>query len=172
VFPETSLKTIRANCTQKTFDAEENTFQPSSFDLEKTKRIRELEDLVDQYRKELHTLSEELAGKEQSPLADESSSAKRPREEDPDERIGQLARKNRKLQDGVSARSSSQKLMTNSFTQNFQSFTNLRRSSRKSLKSTDLASLPSNYRPVLAFSSSAITPQRVKKASSSPPSPH
>ncbi|KAI9867564.1 MAG: coiled-coil domain-containing protein mad1 [Trichoglossum hirsutum] len=86
----------------KTFDAEENTFQPGSFDVEKTKRIQELEDLVDQYRKELHRLSEELAKREQSPPADESSGTKRPREEDTDERIGQLARKNRKLQDEVS----------------------------------------------------------------------
>ncbi|KAI9783939.1 MAG: coiled-coil domain-containing protein mad1 [Geoglossum umbratile] len=86
----------------KTFDAEETTFQPGSYDSEKTKRIQELEDMVDQYRKELQDLSEELAKKEQSSLANESLSAKRPREEDSDERVGQLARKTRKLQDELS----------------------------------------------------------------------
>ena len=57
--------------------------------------------MVDQYRKELHSLSEELTKKEQSSLANESAGAKRPREEDSDERVGQLARKTRKLQDGL-----------------------------------------------------------------------
>ena len=59
--------------------------------------------MVDQYRKELHGLSEELAKKDQSSLDSESSGAKRPREEDSDERVGQLARKTRKLQDGLFA---------------------------------------------------------------------
>ena len=57
--------------------------------------------MVDQYRKELHSLSDELAKKDQISPADESLGAKRPREEDSDERVGQLARKTRKLQDGL-----------------------------------------------------------------------
>ena len=85
---------------QKTFDAEETTFQPDSFDEQKTKRVQELEELVDRYRKELQALNEELARRESDTPVPESTGTKRAREEEPDERLGQLARKNRKLQNG------------------------------------------------------------------------
>ncbi|KAI9847630.1 MAG: coiled-coil domain-containing protein mad1 [Sclerophora amabilis] len=50
----------------RTFDAEETTFQPESFDEHKTHRIQELEDLVDQYRKELQTLNDDSAKHEKA----------------------------------------------------------------------------------------------------------
>lgn len=87
---------------QKTFDAEETTFQPEQFNEEKTSRIRELEHLVDQYRSELQSINEELKRREESaPPVAEQANTKRPREEEPDERLGLLSRKNRKLQDGM-----------------------------------------------------------------------
>ncbi|KAK5150474.1 hypothetical protein LTR04_006815, partial [Oleoguttula sp. CCFEE 6159] len=68
----------------KTFDAEEIEFQPENFDKQKSKRIQELEDLVDQYRKEVHRGNQ------------------RERDEDDDERLGELRRKTRALQDDLS----------------------------------------------------------------------
>ena len=86
----------------KTFDAEETTYQPEHhLDEQKTKRIQELEALVDGYRKELQTLNEELAKQTEDPLASEAAGTKRPREEEADDRLGQLSRKNRKLQDEI-----------------------------------------------------------------------
>jgi len=86
----------------KTFDAEETTYQPEHlFDEQKTKRVQELEALVDEYRKELQTLHEELAKQGDGPVAPEGAGTKRPREDEADDRLGQLSRKNRKLQDEI-----------------------------------------------------------------------
>jgi len=87
----------------KTFDAEETTYQPKNhFDEQKAKRIQDLEGLVDEYRKELQTLNDELAKqKDVSPIL-EPAGTKRHREDEADDRLGQLSRKNRKLQDEIS----------------------------------------------------------------------
>ncbi|KAI9801441.1 MAG: Mitotic spindle assembly checkpoint protein MAD1 [Piccolia ochrophora] len=83
----------------KTFDAEETTFQTGNYDEQKTKRIQELEDMVDQYRNELETLNNDLNSRDDPKAVPEAAGVKRPREEEPDERLGQLSRKNRKLQE-------------------------------------------------------------------------
>jgi len=86
----------------KTFDAEETTYQPEHhFDEQKTKRVQELEALVDEYRNELQTLHEELAKQKDDPVGLEVAGTKRPREDEADDRLGQLSRKNRKLQDEI-----------------------------------------------------------------------
>ncbi|KAH8659199.1 putative spindle assembly checkpoint component MAD1, partial [Tricladium varicosporioides] len=94
----------------KTYDTEDNTFQPESVDEAKLKRIQELEDLVEQYRQEVETLHTDLALQEKAVATPEVAPAaevvrsKRPRDESEDnERLGQLSRKNRKLQDELSA---------------------------------------------------------------------
>jgi mitotic spindle assembly checkpoint protein MAD1 len=95
----------------KTYDSEDTTFQPENVDEGKAKRIQELEDMVDQYRQEVQTLHGELASRETVP-APEPSGTKRPRDESEDnERIGQLSRKNRKLQDELTGLQSSTKLL-------------------------------------------------------------
>lgn len=87
----------------KTFDAEETTYQPENrLDEEKTKRIQDLEGLVDEYRKELQTFNDELANKKDTTPISEPAGIKRPREDEADDRLGQLSRKNRKLQDEIS----------------------------------------------------------------------
>lgn len=88
----------------KTFDSEETTFHEGSFNEQKTQRIQELETLVDQYRQEARSLHEQLAVKEEgsTPPAVASSGNKRPHEEEPDERLGILTRKNRALLDDIS----------------------------------------------------------------------
>ncbi|KAI9823989.1 MAG: Mitotic spindle assembly checkpoint protein MAD1 [Phylliscum demangeonii] len=91
----------------KTFDAEDTTFQPDNLDGEKASRIQQLENLVDQYRSELQTINSELIDRESSapppqPSPDEQCGVKRPRDDEPDERLGLLSRKNRKLQHDAS----------------------------------------------------------------------
>ncbi|TVY54386.1 Spindle assembly checkpoint component MAD1 [Lachnellula cervina] len=72
----------------KTYDTEDTTFQPESVDEAKLKRISELEDMVEQYRQE--------------PAQVEAAGTKRPRDDSEDnERVGQLSRKNRKLQEDL-----------------------------------------------------------------------
>jgi mitotic spindle assembly checkpoint protein MAD1 len=86
----------------KTFDMEDMTLQPENVDQQKLKRIQELEDLVDKYKAEVSTLHADLSSIESastSPVQPVLGS-KRPREGDDaeHEQLGQLARKNRKLQ--------------------------------------------------------------------------
>ncbi|KAK1774404.1 spindle assembly checkpoint component Mad1 [Copromyces sp. CBS 386.78] len=90
----------------KTFDMEDVTMQPEQLDEQKTKRIQELEDLVDKYKEEVNTLHADLTSLESattSPVQPVGHllGTKRPRDETDDvesEQLGQLARKNRKLQ--------------------------------------------------------------------------
>ncbi|TVY83070.1 Spindle assembly checkpoint component MAD1 [Lachnellula suecica] len=94
----------------KTYDTEDTTFQPETVDEAKVKRISELEDMVEQYRQEVQTLHTELESREKSTPqpTPETVGSKRPRDESEDnERVGQLSRKNRKLQEELS------KLQTN-----------------------------------------------------------
>ncbi len=75
-----------------------------SFNEQKTQRIQELEGLVDQYRAEVQNLNEQLSKKEDGSLpVTAPPSNKRPRDEESDERLGVLSRKNRALQDGLNA---------------------------------------------------------------------
>lgn len=99
----------------RTFDTEEITFHSENqFDEQKSKRIQDLESLVDNYRSELHSLNQTLSthgdesGNKINKSKDTSSSSptslKRPLPDEPsDERLGQLSRKNRTLADTVSA---------------------------------------------------------------------
>jgi mitotic spindle assembly checkpoint protein MAD1 len=99
----------------KAYDAEDDTFQPDNVDESKVKRIQELEDMVDQYRQEVQTLHSELATRESQPMAVPTAEAignKRPRDDSEDnERLGQYARKNRKLQDELTTLQTSNKLL-------------------------------------------------------------
>ena len=86
----------------KNFDIEENEMQPENFDSQKAQRIQELEDLVDEYRKEIQTLQADLTAaeqrQEQAP-ATIAGGKKRPLDSEDDERLGELRRKNRQLQE-------------------------------------------------------------------------
>ena len=89
----------------RTFDSEEQTYHSENqFDSIKCQRIADLEALVDQHRTELQTLNSELSTLENRAPAAPQSPLKRQREEDADDhQIGQLSRKNRKLQDALSS---------------------------------------------------------------------
>lgn len=89
----------------KTFEAEEAEFNPEQVDEERLKRIHELEDMVEQYRGELQGLQADLTKLESQaqPQAPVPTPKKRSREEDDaeDERLGELRRKMRTLQDDL-----------------------------------------------------------------------
>jgi mitotic spindle assembly checkpoint protein MAD1/[phosphatase 2A protein]-leucine-carboxy methyltransferase len=82
----------------KSFEDEEREMQPEIFDAARAARVKDLEDLVDQYRSEIDNLQKELNATEK-PLS-VSAGVKRPLEDDQvDDRVGELRRKNRQLQD-------------------------------------------------------------------------
>lgn len=96
----------------KTFDAEESTMELSSYDEQKAARIQQLEDMVDRYRTENQSLNAELDGSKLSTPPSEATGIKRARDEpENQEHIGQLSRKNRKLQDELSAAQTSMSLL-------------------------------------------------------------
>ena len=96
----------------KAMDDEDTTFQPESVDEAKRTRIQELEEIVDQYRQEVQTLHGELTSRETLPAPTESVGSKRTRDDSEDnERLGQLSRKNRKLQDELSTLQASTQLL-------------------------------------------------------------
>ncbi|KAG9231479.1 spindle assembly checkpoint component Mad1 [Amylocarpus encephaloides] len=95
----------------RNYDAEEDTFTPENVDETKLKRIQELEDTVDRYRQEVQKLHAEISTQEKPALV-EHAGTKRPRDDSGDtENIGQLLRKNRRLQDDLSSLQRSTKLM-------------------------------------------------------------
>lgn len=109
----------------KTFDSEDVTYQPENFDQKKQDRIQELEDLVDKYKEEVQNLHNELTSLESataSPTARPLAGTKRPRDENDNdtganasehnnEQLGQLARKNRKLQDELAELQAAHRLL-------------------------------------------------------------
>ena len=97
----------------RTFDSEEQTYHAENqFDTIKCQRIADLEALVDQHRTELQSLNAELSNLETRAPAAPQSPLKRPREEDADDhQLGQLSRKNRKLQDALSSLQSTYALL-------------------------------------------------------------
>lgn len=97
----------------RTFDSEEQTYHSENqFDAIKSQRIAELEDLLDQHRTEIQNLHTEISSLENRAPAAPQSPLKRPREEDAnDHQLGQLSRKNRKLQDALSSLQSTYALL-------------------------------------------------------------
>ena len=87
----------------KTFDVEDETLQPEQFDQARAQRVQELEELVDQYKKEVQTLHVELSSLEPSATGTPQpvTGSKRSRAEDDStqEQLGQLTRKKRKLEE-------------------------------------------------------------------------
>ncbi|KAH7353243.1 spindle assembly checkpoint component MAD1 [Plectosphaerella cucumerina] len=91
----------------KTFDAEDATFQPESFDEHKVKQVQELEELVDKYKQEVQALHAEMSSLEPTQPA---VGNKRPRLDDNVEKqsavsqqLADLTRKRRKLQEEFTA---------------------------------------------------------------------
>lgn len=91
----------------QTFDTEDQSVQPDKFDEARVIRIQELEGLVDNYKTEVQSLHGELSSLEKpsvtgSPLPVVGTKRSRS-DDDHDEQLGQLRRKNRKLQEDMSS---------------------------------------------------------------------
>lgn len=94
----------------KALDTEESTMELASFDAAKAERITQLEEMVAAYSTEVQTLQAELAASSSPSKPDVS--LKRAREEpEAHERLGELTRKNRKLQDELAAVQNSAQLL-------------------------------------------------------------
>ena len=88
----------------RTFDSEDITGEvPIDANEKINKRVQDLESLVSQYRGELQTLHHELSKREENNVPSETRPHKRLHEEEPDERLGELTRRNRKLQSDLSS---------------------------------------------------------------------
>ncbi|KAK7206607.1 spindle assembly checkpoint component Mad1 [Myxozyma melibiosi] len=89
----------------KSFDTEETVFMQGNFDAQKNKRIENLEKLLAEEKEEIDRLTTELAAfdKKDKQASDTSTPRKRARSQEDgvehDERIGELLRRNRQLQD-------------------------------------------------------------------------
>ncbi|KAF2031094.1 MAD-domain-containing protein [Setomelanomma holmii] len=109
------------------FDDEEREMQPDTFDAAKSERIKEMEGLVDQYRKEVDALQKEFNSIEK-PAA---TGQKRPLEtEENDERLGELRRKNRQLSDDLAALQKKQKIIEAEYKAQHSQLKKLKESSR------------------------------------------
>jgi mitotic spindle assembly checkpoint protein MAD1 len=116
----------------KTFEAEEAEFTPEQVDEERTKRIHELEDMIEKYRNEVATLQAELSKVQPPPAPIQSSPLKRSREEDEanDERLGELRRKTRSLQGDLEKLQSRNSLLEAELKASLSQITTLKSSSR------------------------------------------
>ncbi|KAI5821226.1 spindle assembly checkpoint component Mad1 [Pyronema omphalodes] len=81
----------------KSYQAEENIYNKAEVDEQKNARIEELESLLEQYKAEVEELKEAIA-KSKVP---ETPSKKRSWDEKDDERLGELTRRNRQLQEDL-----------------------------------------------------------------------
>jgi len=95
----------------KAMDEEDEGFESEQASEPNKERIQKLDEMVEEYRQEVQTLHAELASRE-TPAPLEATSTKRPRDDTEDnERLGQLSRKNRKLQNELSTLQASSKLL-------------------------------------------------------------
>ncbi|KAL2061033.1 hypothetical protein VTL71DRAFT_9085 [Oculimacula yallundae] len=96
----------------KTYDTEDTTFQPESVDAAKVQRIQELEDMVEKYRQEVEAVNAELSTREAPPPITSPTGTKRRRDDSEEsEQLGQLSRKNRKLQDDLTTYQNNVKIL-------------------------------------------------------------
>lgn len=90
----------------KSFSSEETMYMQGNFDEQKTKRIEELEELLETYKRQNETLEVSLADAIKREAAGGGEARKRSRENDDEDnrRAGELIRRNRQLQDGKEIR--------------------------------------------------------------------
>jgi mitotic spindle assembly checkpoint protein MAD1 len=116
----------------KTFEAEEAEFSPEQVDEERLKRVHELEDMVERYRSELEKLHADLSRLESQPPSALQTPKKRSREDDDadDERLGELRRKTRTLQDDLQKLQTRNQVLEAELKASVSQLTSLKESSR------------------------------------------
>lgn len=146
----------------RTFDSEEQTYHSENqFDTIKSQRIADLEALVDQHRAEIQTLNIELSTVENRAPTAPQSPLKRPREEDVDDhQLGQLSRKNRKLQDALSSVQSTYAVLQNEHAALQSQLSSLQQSAKTRILS--LSSNPTDSFEATKFSTLKILRQENK----------
>lgn len=117
----------------KTFEAEEAEFSPEQIDEEQTKRTHELQDMIEQYRSEVEALRADLSKIETQPAVQVQTPRKRGREEDDEgssERLGEMRRKTRTLQNELEKLHSQNQLLEAELKASVSQVSKLKESSR------------------------------------------
>ncbi|KAF2237410.1 M protein repeat protein [Viridothelium virens] len=121
----------------KNFDAEESEFQPDKYDAQKSVRIQELEDLLDQHRSELQSLHTQLSAQEDKENAAPTPGSKRKRtshspelDEAPSRRLEELRHKTRTLQEALTAQQTRNTVLEKDLAAHKTQLTSLKSSSR------------------------------------------
>ncbi|KAL9096462.1 MAG: hypothetical protein Q9165_001459 [Trypethelium subeluteriae] len=121
----------------KNFDAEESEFQPDKYDAQKSVRIQELEDLLDQHRSELQSLHTQLSAQEDKENAAPTPGSKRKRTSDtpdldeaPSRRLEELRSKARTLQEALTAQQTRNTVLEKDLAAHKTQLTSLKSSSR------------------------------------------
>ncbi|KAL5120783.1 coiled-coil domain-containing protein mad1 [Pleosporales sp. CAS-2024a] len=114
----------------KAFDDEEREAKPDTFDAAKSEHIKFLEESVNQYRKELDDLQKELNSIEKQAAPTTAGQKRSLETEDNDERLGELRRKNRQLQDDLTALQKKQKMIEAEYKAQHSQLKKLKESSR------------------------------------------
>ena len=124
----------------RTFDGENiNGEVPTDASENINKRVQDLETLVSQYRGELQTLHDELSKRDENHSVHDGRPPKRPCEDESDERLGELSRKNRKLQSDITSSQHNYALLTSEL-----SATKAQLSALRQTSSTRILALRSN----------------------------
>ncbi|KAK9248762.1 spindle assembly checkpoint component Mad1 [Lipomyces tetrasporus] len=87
----------------KTYDSEETMYMQGNYDKQKAGRIEKLESILEDSKKEIAKLTDELKQAEKSNTGQAVNVRKHTLDNDDDDRMGELLRRNRKLQDECTA---------------------------------------------------------------------
>ena len=139
----------------KTFESEDLTTEVGEEveDLN-IKRMKDLESLIDQYRGEIENLNNDLSKRDESLSTPDQRNLKRLHDDDPDERLGLLSRKNRKLQTDLSTVQQSSSLLQTELTAIKSQLSSIQETSRTRILS--LRSNPTSDFEDMKFSHIAI----------------
>ena len=140
----------------KTFESEDLTNELDSEVEEdpKVKRIQDLEGLVDQYRSEIRNLNNDLSKHDEYLQPPDARNLKRPHDDESDERLGLLSRKNRKLQAELSTLQQSNSLLQAELTASKSQLSSIQEASR--IRILSLRSNPTSDFEDMKFSHIAI----------------
>ena len=114
----------------KTFEAEEAEFNPEQIDEERLKRVHELEDMVQQYRSEVESLQADVSKIEAQPAVLSPRKRSREDDEEADERLGEMRRKARTLQNDMDKLHTRNQLLEAELKASVSQITSLKESSR------------------------------------------
>ncbi|OAL52045.1 spindle assembly checkpoint component MAD1 [Pyrenochaeta sp. DS3sAY3a] len=113
----------------RAFDDEDQDEQSDKYEAAKSKRAKELEDLVDQYRAEIDALQKEFDSIEK-PVSTVAGQKRSLETDENDERVGELRRKNRQLQEDLTTLQKRMKVVESEYKAQHSQLKKLKESSR------------------------------------------